>query len=46
MSDPEEDLHEQLVQLAHEIEDDDLAERLIHLAARVRSLELDRARLG
>jgi hypothetical protein len=35
----EEPLHEQMVQLAHEIEDDDVAERLIHLATRVRSLE-------
>jgi hypothetical protein len=35
----EESLHEQMAQLAHEIEDDDVAERLIRLAAQVRSLE-------
>lgn len=40
---PAEPLHEQMAQLAHEIEDDLVAERLIHLAAQVRTLEREAA---
>jgi hypothetical protein len=39
----EDPLHEQMCQLAHDIEDDDVAERLIHLAAQVRTLERESA---